>query len=150
MPRCRRNGAYQRCGAVNRRVRSPRARDEGNLPLPKTIERAILGSKSRGIWRMSIMVAAIVLSGSGRPVPASRRSSSTRRRRRPSRRRRRRRSPPKSRPHPRRRCRLRPSRRASGTLSNAEVAERTCSIFLHLWRRMEYMSVCLPQMESHF
>ena len=38
MPRCRQNGAYQRCGAVNCRLRSPLAHDEGNLPLSEPVK----------------------------------------------------------------------------------------------------------------
>jgi hypothetical protein len=53
MPRCRQNGAYQRSGVVNRRLRSPLAHDEGNLPSPEPVKKAILASKSPGIWRMS-------------------------------------------------------------------------------------------------
>jgi hypothetical protein len=48
MPRCRPNGAYQRCGAVNRRLRSPVARDKGNFRLPEPVKKAILASKSPG------------------------------------------------------------------------------------------------------
>jgi hypothetical protein len=53
MPRCRQSGACHRSGTINHRFRSPLARDEGNLPVPKPIKRAILASKPRGIWRMS-------------------------------------------------------------------------------------------------
>jgi len=53
MPRCRQNGAYQRCGAVNCRLRSPLAHDEGNLPLSEPVKGVTLISKLPGIWRMS-------------------------------------------------------------------------------------------------
>ncbi|MBV9481508.1 MAG: hypothetical protein JO249_12265 [Acidobacteria bacterium] len=42
MPRCRQNSAYQRCGAVNRRLQSSIARDESNLPLSEPIKGVIL------------------------------------------------------------------------------------------------------------
>jgi hypothetical protein len=42
--RCRQGGACQRFGAVNRWLRSTLARDEGNMPLPKPVKRAILTS----------------------------------------------------------------------------------------------------------
>jgi hypothetical protein len=51
------------CGAVNRRLRSPLARDEDNLPLPKPIKGVILISKLPGIWQMSanILVMSVAL-----------------------------------------------------------------------------------------
>ena len=63
MPRCTQNGAYQRCGAINCRLRSLLARDEGNLPLPEPVKRAILVSKPPGIWRMSVYRAVDAAAG---------------------------------------------------------------------------------------
>lgn len=54
MPRCRQSGAYQRFGAVNCRLRSPLARDEGDLLLPEPVKRTILATKSPAVWRMSV------------------------------------------------------------------------------------------------
>lgn len=53
MPRCGQSDAYQRFGAVDRRLRSPLARDESDLLLPKPVKRAILVSQPPEIWRMS-------------------------------------------------------------------------------------------------
>jgi hypothetical protein len=54
MPGFRQNGAYQRCGAVNCRLRSPLAHDEANLPLSEPVKGVTLTSKLPGTWRMSV------------------------------------------------------------------------------------------------
>jgi hypothetical protein len=56
MPRCGRSGARQRFSAVKRRLRSPLARDEGDLLLAQAGQKGILASKSPTVWRMSVEV----------------------------------------------------------------------------------------------
>jgi YVTN family beta-propeller protein len=48
-------GAFQRRGAVNRRLRSPFARSDADLPLLKPVEEAILTSKPSSIRRMLVL-----------------------------------------------------------------------------------------------
>src|SRR5262249_45534284 len=54
MPRCRPVSACQRPSAINRRLRSPFARRDGDLPLLKAFKGAILTPEIAGIWRMSV------------------------------------------------------------------------------------------------
>jgi hypothetical protein len=48
MPRCGRSSVVQRSGSINRRLRSPFACSQGDLPLPKSLKGAILASKPPG------------------------------------------------------------------------------------------------------
>ena len=55
MPLYKQIGVFQRWGEVNRRLRSPFARRDGDLPLLKPVEEAILTSKPSSIRRMLVL-----------------------------------------------------------------------------------------------
>ena len=77
MPRCRQNSAYLRCGTVNRRLQSPLARDESNLPLSEPIKGVILIQNCREVGEcrliaLDVMIAGgVVLAGLGLPIGVS-------------------------------------------------------------------------------
>jgi hypothetical protein len=60
MPRCWKNSAYLRCGAVNRRLQSPLARDESNLPLSEPIKGVILTQNCREAGECRIQIGRTV------------------------------------------------------------------------------------------
>jgi hypothetical protein len=65
MPQCRQNGAYQSCGDVNRGLRSHLAHDDGDVPLPEPVKRAILASKSPGMANVGLLVWTTLWSADG-------------------------------------------------------------------------------------
>ena len=65
MPLYKQIGAFQRWGAVNRRLRSPFARSDADLPLLKPVEEAILTSKPSSIRRMLVGCRETRMAASG-------------------------------------------------------------------------------------